>query len=385
MEFTSLILTIFAILVTAKLFGELFQRMGQSPVLGELVGGMIIGASVLGLVKESQTLHDLAQIGAILLLFEVGVCSNLYEFVKIGIWSLLVAVVGVICPFFFGYLVCLYFGLDSVHSIFVGAILTATSVGITARVFADLKKLNTKEAQIILGAAVIDDVIGLGILAVVLRLVTSGTVSPYTVLNITGLAIAFVAGALIIGALCAPYLFKFIKRMKIDGAVIVGAFAFCLLLSYLSAAVGLAPIVGAFAAGLILSITESKNHIEEKIKPVSHIFVPIFFVLMGALVDVKIFNPFDASNTLILKIAAALFVVAVISKMLSGTVVFKKGINRLIIGIGMIPRGEVGLIFAGMGLTNNIINSSIYSASVAVIIMTTFVTPFLLKLVMKDN
>ena len=385
MDIAQLLLSLFIILVAAKLFGEAAERMGQSAVIGELLGGVIIGSSVLGLVHESEILHHFAEIGAILLLFEIGVSSNLHEFIKVGIWSFLVACVGVIFPFLLGYFVSLYFGLDSIHAIFVGAILTATSVGITARVFSDLGKLHSQEAKIVLGAAVIDDVIGLGILAVVTKLVTTGSVSYMNIANITLLAVGFLAGALIIGVVSAPVIFRIVKEMKVRGILIVSAFCFCLLLAYISTIVGLAPIVGAFAAGLVLSVTDSKTHIEEQIKPVSDIFVPIFFVLMGMMVDVKVFNPFIAANIPILQIAGGLIIAAIIGKVLSGFVVFQKGLNKLLIGVGMIPRGEVGLIFAGMGLTKNIISSSIYSAAVVVIIVTTFITPFMLKALLKKK
>ena len=167
--------------------------------------------------------------------------------------------------------------------------------------------------------------------------------------------------------------------------MIVSAVSICLLLSYLASKVGLAPIVGAFSAGLILSITDSKTHIEEQTKPLSDIFVPIFFVLMGSLVDIRVFNPSVPANVVILQLAAWLFVAAVIGKVLAGFVVLEKKVNRLLIGVGMIPRGEVGLIFAGMGLTRKIITPSIYSAAVAVIMLTTFITPFLLKMLLKEN
>ncbi len=385
MEFSNLLFALFIILVSAKVFGEIAQRLGQSPVIGELIAGVIIGGSVLNLIQPTDILHSLAEIGAILLLFQVGVSSNLYEFLKVGIWAFLVACVGVILPFLFGFLICLQFGYDMTHAIFIGAILTATSVGITARVFSDFKKTNTDEAKIVLGAAVIDDVIGLAILAVVMKLATTGTVSFLSISKISGLAILFLAGSIYLGVLLAPFLFKILKAMKSEGALIVGAFAFCLLLSYLAALAGLAPIIGAFSAGLILSINESKTHIEENIKPISDVFVPVFFVLMGALIDISIFNPFIPGNKTIILLAGVLFIAAVIGKALSGFVVIKKGINRLLIGVAMVPRGEVGLIFAGMGLTNHIINKSIYSAAVIVIILTTFITPFFLKLLFKEE
>ncbi len=385
MELPNLLLTLFFILVTAKIFGEAAHRLGQSPVVGELIGGVLIGTSVLNLVHESVTLHALAEIGAIVLLFEVGVRSNLYEFLKVGIWALLVAIVGVALPFAMGYGVSLYFGIENVHAIFIGAILTATSVGITARVLSDLKKLNSDEAKIILGAAVIDDVIGLAILAVTTKLVETGCISIENIGVIAAQAVGFLVFSMVLGTIFAPALFDIIKKLRVNGALTVGAFAFCLLASYFASLVGLAPIVGAFTAGLILSVTDSKEKIAVNITPVSEIFVPIFFVLMGALVNVNVFNPFVAANITILQISGMLFIAAVIGKVVSGYAVFKPGIDRLLIGTGMIPRGEVGLIFASIGLSHHIINQQIYSAAVVVIIATTFVTPLLLQGLIKKR
>ncbi len=378
-EMTSFIFSLLVILVTAKVFGEIAVRMGQSSVIGELFGGVLVGGSVFGLIHETQTLTNLAEIGAIILLFEVGVSSDLKEFMRVGLWAFVVACVGVVLPFLFGYYIMLHFGLDTVHAIFTGAVLTATSVGITARVFSDLKRLHSEEAKIVLGAAVIDDVIGLGILAVVIKLVENGQVSLLSIGRITGLAVLFLIGAFAIGTICAPYIFSLVKRLRVEGAVIVGAFSFCLFLAYLSALVGLAPIVGAFCAGLILSATDSKEHIKEQLKPLVDTFVPVFFVLMGSLVNIQVFNPFIPGNSFILSMAGWLFVAAVVGKVLAGYSVFKPGINRMLIGAGMIPRGEVGLIFAGMGLSRQIISQPVYSALVAVIMATTFITPLLLK------
>ncbi|MCX5748708.1 MAG: cation:proton antiporter [Candidatus Saganbacteria bacterium] len=396
MEFSHLLLTLIVILITAKLFGELAQRLGQSPVIGELIGGVIIGGSVLGLVHDSQMIQVFAEIGAILLLFEIGIQTNLYDFLKVGGWAFVVACVGVFFPFLFGYYISTFFGLDMVHSIFIGAILTATSVGITARVFSDLHALASKEARIVLGAAVIDDVIGLAILAVVTRLVLNGNVSFSSVANITMIAVVFLSVSLIAGVLIMPLLFGLLRKMRVRGILFVSAFCFCLLLAYVASAdmhlpyigyfkVGLAPIVGAFIAGLILSITRERVFIEEQIKPLADIFVPVFFVLMGALVDIKVFNPYVPSNAMILQIALWLFIAAVIGKVIAGFSVLDRTSNKLLIGVGMIPRGEVGLIFASMGLTKHIITQPIYSAAVVVIMATTFVTPFLLKLLLKKK
>lgn len=373
------LLSLIVIFVSAKLFGELAVRFGQSAIVGELLAGVIIGPSVLALVSETQVLTNIAELGAIILLFEVGVSTDIKEFAKAGGWATAVAFVGVILPYFFGYFIFLHFGLSSTQAIFAGAALTATSVGITARVFMDLKKIESDEAKIVLGAAVIDDVIGLAILAVVLKLVAGGTITFGTIAQVGGIAILFLALAIGAGLLIAPAIIRVASKMKQENIVLITAFIFCLLVAALSLKAGLAPIVGAFAAGLVISNTPQKEEIKHGLKPLYVFFVPIFFVMMGANVDISIFNPFIPENTNIFLLVGILFLAAFFGKTAAGFIVFKKGINKLLVGVSMVPRGEVGLIFAGIGLKNNVLGSQNYSALVAVIMLTTFITPFVLK------
>ncbi len=378
-EVFSFLVAIVTILISAKILGEIAVRFGQSGIIGELIAGVIIGPSVFGLVTETPVLASISELGAIILLFEVGLSTDIKEFAKAGGWATAVAVIGVVLPYFFGYYTFLYFGMTSTQAIFAGAVLTATSVGITARVFKDLKKLESEEARIVLGAAVIDDVIGLAILAVVLKLVVGGTVTMGSILQVAGTAVLFLALAIGAGLLIAPSLFRLVSKMQQENIIFVIAFAFCLFISALSSKFGLAPIVGAFAAGLVLSTTKQKEEIKADVKPLSAFFVPIFFVLMGTNVELSTFNPFVPDNRTILLLTAVLFIVAFLGKAVAGYAVLKKGINKLLIGVGMVPRGEVGLIFAGIGLRNEVFDSSAYSALVAVIMLTTFITPFILK------
>ncbi|MCL2389904.1 MAG: cation:proton antiporter [Endomicrobia bacterium] len=384
-EIYAFLMAIAVILIAAKLFGEIAVRFGQSAIVGELLAGVIIGPSVFGFVSETHVLSSIAELGAIILLFEVGLSSDIKEFAKAGGWAAAVAFVGVFLPYISGYYVFLYFGFSTTQAIFAGAVLTATSVGITARVFMDLKRIETQEAKIVLGAAVIDDVIGLVILAVVLKLVSGGTVTAGTIAHVSGMAVLFLILSVGAGLLIAPTLFRFISKMKQEQVIFVMAVAFCLIISALASKVGLAPIVGAFAAGLVLSSTNYKAEIRNGVKPLYVFFVPVFFVLMGTQVDLSVFNPFIESNRMILLLTAILFIVAFIGKAVAGFVVLKKGINKLLVGVSMVPRGEVGLIFAGIGLKNGVFGSDDYSALVAVIMLTTFVTPFILKyLISKD-
>ncbi|MDR2191689.1 MAG: cation:proton antiporter [Endomicrobium sp.] len=380
-------LTTFAmILVFAKLFGEISVRLGQSAILGELFAGIIIGPSVLGLIGDTAAFSNLSELGAIILLFEVGLSTDIKEFAKAGGWACAVAFIGVILPYLAGYFVFIYFGLSSHQAIFAGAVLTATSVGITARVFMDLKKIETQEAKIVLGAAVIDDVIGLAILAVVLKLVAGGAVTAGAIAKVSGIAVLFLVLSIGAGLLIAPTLFRLVSKIKQEKIVFVFALAFCLFIAAFSKKAGLAPIVGAFAAGLVLSTLKEKEQIKKDLKPLYVCFVPVFFVLMGTSVDISVFNPFKEANRVILLLTLVLFAVAFIGKAASGFAVFKKGVNKLLIGASMVPRGEVGLIFAGIGLKNSVFGQKEYSALVAVIMLTTLVTPFILKyLISRDD
>ncbi|MDR3048446.1 MAG: cation:proton antiporter [Elusimicrobiota bacterium] len=378
----SFLVTFGVILVAAKIFGEIAVKFGQSAIIGELIAGVIIGPSLLGLVHETVTFKEIAELGAVILLFEAGLSTNIKEFAKAGGWATLVAFMGVVFPFLFGFFVFQAFGMTTNASIFAGAVLTATSVGITARVFLDLNKMDTQEAKIVLGAAVIDDVIGLVILAVVMQLVSGTAVSFTTILGTSGTAILFLAAVVGLGLLITPHVFKFVEKMNQDFVVFVIGIAFCLFVSALAAhpSIGLAPIVGAFAAGLVLSATKHGPKISEGVKPLYAFLVPLFFVFMGTKVDVGIFSSGE-----VLKLAAILFVVAFVGKALAGFVVLKKGIDKLLIGVAMVPRGEVGLIFASMGLTLGVFEQNIYSALVVVIMLTTFVTPVILKILIARS
>ncbi|GHT50020.1 sodium:proton antiporter [Endomicrobiia bacterium] len=389
--FFGFLVALISILFFAKIFGEIALKFGQSAIIGELLAGVIIGPSVLGLINVNETsvltsvLKSLSELGAIILLFEVGLSTNIKEFLKASGWATAVATVGVVVPYFLGYFVFLRFGLASQQAIFAGAVLTATSVGITARVFMDLNRLETKEAKIVLGAAVIDDVIGLVILTIVLKLVQGGKVTTGMITSVSGTAILFLVLSVAAGVLIAPSLFNLISKMKQSHTVFVMGIVFCFIVSALSTKVNLGVIVGAFVAGLILSTTKQSEKIKRDVKPIYAFFVPIFFVLMGTRVDTSTFNPFIVANREILVLMAILFIVAFVGKAISGFVVFKKGINKLLIGISMVPRGEVGLVFALLGLDNNVFEPKYYSVLVAVIMLTTFITPIMLKYLMAEQ
>jgi Kef-type K+ transport system membrane component KefB len=412
------LLALVAILVVAKLFGEFSERCGMPAVLGELIGGIILGNLVLVVpgwsffeplrVAPVQgywpiAVDSLAQLGVIILLFEVGLESTVKGMMKVGGSSLLVAVLGVVAPFFLGYwaswlfiksvppelskIVPPSFSTYYIH-LFIGSVLCATSVGITARVFKDLGRIQTKEAQIILGAAVIDDVLGLIVLAVVSGIVSSAEFGKPlafgAVFRLILIAVAFLGGTLTAGVFLVPRIMKQLSRLRTSGVVLVSALVFAFLLAYLANAAGLAPIVGAFAAGLLLEEVHFRGfqgdvHLEKLIRPVSAFLVPIFFVTMGIQVRLESF-----ANPSILGLAAGLTAAAILGKQICGLGVLEK-LDRVSIGVGMIPRGEVGLIFASIGKTLKVVDDATFSAVVIMIIVTTLITPPVLSYTLSRN
>jgi Na+:H+ antiporter len=354
------------------------ERLGQPAVLGELLAGVLIGPSALGLVHPSPVLLALAEIGVVILLFEVGLESDLEELLRLGAQAATVATVGVVCPLALGGGLAVLAGQPVFAAVFIGATLTATSVGITARVLSDLGRLQDPAARVVLGAAVVDDLLGLVILAVVSGVAATGGVSISGAGFLLIKAAAFLLLAVGLGIRYSPALLTWIGKMKVRGGLIVAAVFFCVLLAAVSERLGLATVVGAFAAGLILARTERRAHIEDQIKPVADLFVPIFFVLVGMEVDLAALDPrADAGTALLL--ALGLTAVAVVSKLLAGLGVYRRGIGRWRVGVAMIPRGEVGLIFAGVGKTLGVLDAGLYAAVVAVVMLTTFVAPLWLK------
>jgi Kef-type K+ transport system membrane component KefB len=392
------VLALAVILVAAKLGGDVAERIGQPAVLGELVVGVFVGnLSLLGVdwfqfITANATIGVLAQLGAVILLFEVGLESTVRDMMQVGLRSLLVAVLGVVTPFALGWWVAAL--LMPEHSVyvhaFIGAALTATSVGITARVLKDLGHAQSPEARIILGAAVIDDVLGLVVLAAVAAVIAAAdsgaTLSYGAQVLVLGKGLLFLFGALSLGIVFSPRMFSLASRLRGSGVLLATALAFCFTLAWLSSAIGLAPIVGAYAAGLILEdlhyrdfADKEERQLEDLIRPISSFLVPVFFVLMGMRVDMSTFMKPE-----ILGLAAALTLAAVVGKQACALGALGGKLDRLSIGIGMIPRGEVGLIFASIGLTlvvrgEHIIDSGTYSAVVIMVMLTTLITPPALK------
>ncbi len=409
------------ILILAKLV-SLIERFGQPAVLGELVLGVILGNLMLvGVywfepIAENEIIQFLAELGVVVLLFQVGLETRVAEMRLVGLRAALVAVVGVIVPFVLGTYVVGPFllpGLSSNTYLFLGAALTATSVGITARVFRDLGVVQSSEAKIVLGAAVIDDVLGLIVLAVVSAIVSFGVVSAAQVAWIIAKAVLFLGGAIVLGQLVAPLISGLFSKINAGiGMKFVLAFSSALLFANLAEAIGLAPIVGAFTAGLILEPVHFRNfkdpavidhlkealqnadpevkesvgrvleahaerHVEELLEPIGYLLVPLFFVLTGMAVKIDtLFNPS------ILLVALGITIAAILGKIVTGWVA-GSGIKKSVVGWGMVPRGEVGLIFATIGRSLGVVTDEVFSVIVIMVIFTTLLTPPVLTFLLK--
>ena len=383
-------------LISAMAFIGLLGEAGFGTMLvGVVLGNLgLLGFHPLEYLKDDTALDLLSRLGVLILLFEVGLESTVAQMMKVGLSSLAVATLGVAAPFALGWGVGAWLLPDHssyVHA-FLGAALSATSVGITARVLKDLDKSQTTEARIILGAAVIDDVMGLVILAVVMGVIaaadaglTTSSLSLDVALTL-GKAGGFLVVAVVLGVWLSPRLFRFASHLRASGVLLAVALAFCFLLSWLADAIGLAPIVGAFAAGLILEDThyeelqtKEQRTLEQLVSPIGQFLTPIFFVLMGARTDLASF-----AKPGVLLLAVALTVAAILGKQLCSLGAIGQGLDRLSIGIGMVPRGEVGLIFANIGLTltvkgERVIDEATFAAVVLMVVVTTMVTPPALK------
>jgi Kef-type K+ transport system membrane component KefB len=356
-----------------------------------------LGFDAFTFMGNDAVIAAMAEVGVVVLLFEVGLESTVAQMAKVGASALLVAVLGVIAPFGLGWGVGAW--LLPEHStyvhVFLGATLTATSVGITARVLKDLGHSQSKEARVILGAAVIDDVLGLIVLAAVSGIIAAAdagqSASFGSIALITGKAVGFLGGALLIGSFLTPTFFRRAARLRGTGVLLGMSLSFCFFLSWAASVVGLAPIVGAFAAGLVLEHAHYapfkdqgvEYELEELVRPIVSVLTPVFFVMMGFHVDLAVF-----ADPSVFALAGALVVAAVVGKQVCMLGVLEKGIRRVPIGFGMIPRGEVGLIFAKAGLAltfagERIVDDATYGAVVIVVIVTTLLAPPLLTWSLK--
>lgn len=413
------LLSLITVFIAAKVGGELCARLNLPSVLGELVGGVVVGVSALNLIVfpeggeatsalmniiqmtadvgpetlskvfsgESEALSVLAELGVIILLFEIGLESDLKELIKVGPQAAVVAVVGVLAPFIAGTAgLIFFFNIATIPAVFAGAALTATSIGITAKVLAEMQQLSSKEGQIIIGAAVLDDILGIIVLAVVASLAKTGEIEITNVVYLVLGAGVFLVGSIFLGRLLSPLFVSLVDQLQTRGQLIITSLIFAFVLSYIADAIQLETILGAFAAGLILAETSKRRELEEQITPIADMLVPVFFVTVGARTDISVLNPLVPANREGLIIASFLVIVAILGKTITGYVVFgQPGINRLAVGFGMIPRGEVGLVFAGVGAASGALSESLDAAIIVMVIVTTFIAPPLLRLVFDSD
>jgi Kef-type K+ transport system membrane component KefB len=420
MVVAAVLLSLVVIYFASKLGGELANKVGLPPVLGELVGGVIVGTSVLHLLvfpeggtdssnslimtflqitagltpeatpqvfaAQSEVISVLAELGVIILLFEIGLESNLKDLMEVGIQAFVVAVVGVVVPFAAGTAgLMILFGIGAVPAIFAGAALTATSIGITSKVLSEIGRLNSKEGQIILGAAVIDDILGIIVLAVVASLARDGAVDVGNVIYLIISATAFLIGAIVLGNVFNKTFVAIADTLKTRGGVVIPAFIFAFIMAYIADVINLEAILGAFAAGLVLEETDKRKELQNQVLPIADMLVPVFFVTVGAKTDLGVLNPAIPTNREGLIMAIFLITVAIIGKVITGLAVFgQPGINRLAIGVGMIPRGEVGLVFAGVGAASGVLSKPLGAAIIMMVILTTFLAPPLLRFVFPE-
>ncbi|MGK7936532.1 MAG: cation:proton antiporter [Xenococcaceae cyanobacterium] len=421
MVLAAVLLSLVFIYLASKLGGELSKLLDLPPVLGELVAGVVVGVSALHLLvfpeagatasdsvvmtilqqiaglnpedvgavftAQSEVVSVLAELGVIILLFEIGLESDLRELQKVGVRAAIVAVVGVVAPFFAGTLgLIIIFGMPTIPAVFAGAALTATSIGITSKVLSELGQLKSTEGQIIVGAAVIDDVLGIIVLAVVASLAKTGDVDVLNLVYLIISATAFLLGSIFLGKFFNKSFVAIAEKLQTRGKLVIPALIFAFSMAFLANAIHLEAILGAFAAGLVLDETDKRKELDQQVIPIADILVPVFFVSVGARVDLSVLNPTSADNRQGLIIAAFLIVVAIIGKIITGWSIFgQEKINRLAIGIGMIPRGEVGLVFAGIGAASGVLDKPLQAAIIIMVILTTFVAPPLLRFAFKEE
>jgi Kef-type K+ transport system membrane component KefB len=391
MEAHTFLIQLVLILFSARLLGEIAAYFQVPSVIGELAAGIIIGPSFLELIEISNPIHLLAQIGIILLLFEVGIETDIGGLTSSGIKACMVALGGVMLPFILGFYISYFlFSLSLLASLFIGSTLTATSIGITLRVLRDLKKQTSREAQIIIGAAVLDDIIGIILLAMLFEFSQSGTVNLWN----AGKVLIFIVSFFLISPLAAKCVSIIIKKWDeksdIPGLLPTTIVSLILLFSWIAHQLGAPELLGGFAAGLALSrqfffpfvsfpheTPEFSHRVEEKMKPIIHLFTPIFFVSIGLSLNLK---SIDWSSSSIWMMTGMLFISAIIGKLASGFLLKKETFStKFIVGTAMIPRGEVGLIFANIGLTTGVFKDDIYTSIIVVIVLTTLLAPFALR------
>ena len=393
-SFLHIIISLAILLFAAKLFAELFHRIKMPVVLGELLAGIVVGPFALGglpifngdpLVILDETVKHIGEIAAIVILFIAGLEITPREFLRGGAASLTVGSLGVILPFFVGYYVFTAFGLEALEAMLIATALTATSIAITVQVLTELGKMQTKEARLILGAAIVDDILAIAVLSVVTTMVQTGDTTPailditFLVLKILGLFAVLLVGSVVI----IPRILHVERLWRSEGSVEGITTAAFFGAAGIAAFVGLSPIVGAFSVGMAVASTRIIKQVEEYVSKLGIIFVPLFFAIIGAQVDLR------GVNLDVLYLSGIIIAVAVVTKLagcgLPAMIFLKEKSKAMKVGIGMISRGEVGLIVAGVGVSSGALSSDIYTTIIIMVATTTIVTPIWLKIAYRKE
>ncbi len=384
-------LQLLLILFLARLFGELVARISIPPVIGELFAGVVLGPSLLNWIEPSATINILADIGIVLLLFEIGMESDITKLLKSGLSASLAAILGVVIPFILGFSISFYgFHQSLLISLFIGGALTATSIGITMRVLSDLKKQNSHETQIVLGAAIIDDILGVVLLSVLYEFTKSGEIVVWEAQKILIFILIFMLAAPLLAKLMSALIKRYNDVSEIPGLLPTMIVALLMFFAFVAHKLGAPELLGGFAAGLALSkhfilplppffktSKEFSESVFKQMEPIIHLFAPIFFVNIGLSLNLR---QIDWGSPFIWMFSLILLVAAVIGKLCAGLFLFnEKSFIRWLVGIAMIPRGEVGLIFAGLGKASGILNDAVYASLIIVIALTTMIPPILMR------
>jgi len=392
--FIHVIISLSLLLFTSKIFAELFYRIKLPIVLGEILAGIIIGPYALGglplfngepLVILDETIHHIGELAAIVILFVAGLEITPREFLRGGASSFTVGALGVIVPFFIGYILFSLYGLEALETLLIATALTATSIAISIQVLTSLGKMQTKEARLILGAAIVDDILAIAVLSVVLTMVQTGNTTPdimeitFLILKILGLFVALLVGSVLI----VPRILHRERLWKSQGSIEGITTAIFFGGAGIAALVGLSPIVGAFAIGMAVASTRLIKQVEEYVHKLQIIFAPLFFAVIGAQVDLR------GINLEVLLLAGILVSIAIVTKLLGcglPSLIFLKDKSKAMrVGIGMISRGEVGLIIAGVGATSGVLSGDVYTAIIVMVAVTTIITPVWLKKVYQKE
>lgn len=380
-SFVQLLLVLAAVLLTTRSLSALAEKIGQPAILGELVGGIVLGASALGILDPNDiAIHTLAQLGLLILLFEIGLATDLRALARVGGTATVVAVVGVVLPFAIGFAVLSAMGVGRLAAVVCAAALTATSIGISTRVLAELGFLHTAEGRVVLGAAVLDDIIGLVILSVIATFAAGAAITTTGTVRTIAVAFGFVVVALLVGGYVVPPLFRAAKRLRSPTTIAVLGMAFAFAMAALAGLLGSAVIVGAFVAGVLLNGIQQRNEVLEFAAPIGTLLTPIFFASVGASVNLRaLVEP----RTLL--ITVVLLAAGVVGKMIAAYVpIWFKG-NKALIGTAMLPRGEVELIVAQTGLAIGALDAALFGAITIMVVLTTLLSPPLIKAVARRD